>query len=158
VNKDNKKENAFTEGEGVMSGKTNNNNALGKLLEELRGNRSLREISQKTGLSHTYIRDIELGRRRVTNTPIKPSAYTLKKLAEAYNYSFVELMRLAGLEDELRDQLAKEHDLYKVLTSESEDVVYKGIRLSEQQKENIMSFIDFTIKSDGGTHEEYRQD
>jgi HTH-type transcriptional regulator, competence development regulator len=106
-------------------------NQLGRLLEQLRGDRSLREISQKTGLSHTYIRDIELGRRRVTNTPIKPSAYTLKKFSEVYNYSFVELMRLAGLEDELRDKLAKEHDLYKILTSKSETILYKNMKLSK---------------------------
>jgi HTH-type transcriptional regulator, competence development regulator len=141
-----------------MSEKANHDNELGKLLEELRGNRSLREISQLTGLSHTYIRDIELGRRRVTNTPIKPSAYTLKKFADVYNYSFVELMRLAGLEDELRDHFSTEHDLHKVLTSDSEDVVYKGVRLSEQQKATIMAFIDYTIIKDGGTPEERRQD
>lgn len=75
-------------------------NDLGKYLRHLRGNRSLRDVAERTGISHTYIRDIENGYRRGTNKPIKPSPETLKKLAETYNASYVELMVMAGYWDE----------------------------------------------------------
>jgi transcriptional regulator with XRE-family HTH domain len=57
---------------------------------------SLREASRKSGLSHAYIRDLELGRNRSTNERITPSPDTLKKLSSAYGYSYTELMQKAG--------------------------------------------------------------
>jgi len=71
-------------------------NELGNLLRELRGKTPLREVAAKTGLSHTYIRDLELGINRSTKAPIKPSPDTLKRLSEAYNYPYKQLMKLAG--------------------------------------------------------------
>lgn len=71
-------------------------NELGKLLRELRGKTPLREVATKTELSHTYIRDLELGINRSTKAPIKPSPDTLKRLSEAYNYSYNKLMEIAG--------------------------------------------------------------
>ncbi|MEW9698442.1 helix-turn-helix domain-containing protein [Paenibacillus sp. SI8] len=69
---------------------------FGKFLESLRGKMSLREAAHKSGLSHAYIRDLELERNRSTNEKIKPSPVTLKKLSDAYNYSYTELMEKAG--------------------------------------------------------------
>jgi transcriptional regulator with XRE-family HTH domain len=71
-------------------------NELGKFLEDLRGKLSLREAAEKSGLSHTYIRDLELGLNRKTKAPIRPSADTLTQLAEAYGYSVNELLKKAG--------------------------------------------------------------
>ena len=87
-------------------------NELGLFLEELRGKLSLREAAKKSGLSHTYIRDLELGINRKTKAPIRPSADTLKQLAEAYNYPISELLKKAGylneehMHDEPYDPLA----------------------------------------------------
>lgn len=77
-------------------------NSLGELLKNLRGKRSLRNVADVTELSHTYISDIEKGFRRGTNKPIHPSPDTLKRLAEAYDYPYEELMKVAGyIEEEI---------------------------------------------------------
>ncbi|MFE5319015.1 helix-turn-helix domain-containing protein [Paenibacillus sp. NPDC056579] len=69
---------------------------FGKFLEGLRGNMSLREAAKKSGLSHAYIRDLELEKNRSTNEKITPSPDTLKKLSAAYGYPYTELMIKAG--------------------------------------------------------------
>ena len=69
---------------------------FGKFLESLRGKMSLREAANKSGLSHAYIRDLELERNRSTNEKIKPSPVTLKKLSDAYKFSYTDLMEKAG--------------------------------------------------------------
>lgn len=76
---------------------------LGKYLEGLRGKRSLREIAERSGLSHTYIRDLELGVNRVTKTPIRPTPETLMKLSEAYKSDYNEIMRIAGYIEESKE-------------------------------------------------------
>ncbi|UJF34399.1 hypothetical protein [Paenibacillus hexagrammi] len=38
-------------------------NSFGKFLEQLRGKMSLRKAASKSGLSHAYIRDLELGKK-----------------------------------------------------------------------------------------------
>ncbi|MBP1963534.1 helix-turn-helix domain-containing protein [Paenibacillus aceris] len=74
---------------------------FGKFLESLRGKMSLREAANKSGLSHAYIRDLELERNRSTNEKINPSPVTLKKLSDAYNIPYTDLMEKAGyLENE----------------------------------------------------------
>lgn len=74
-----------------------NRNLLGEFLEHLRGDMSLRDAAKKSGLSHTYIRDLELGVNRKTKAPIKPSPDTLKRLSDAYGGgSYEELMKKAG--------------------------------------------------------------
>ncbi|MEK8126405.1 helix-turn-helix transcriptional regulator [Paenibacillus filicis] len=69
---------------------------FGKFLESLRGSMSLREAAKKSGLSHAYIRDLELERNRSTNDRITPSPDTLHKLSTAYGYPYTALMIKAG--------------------------------------------------------------
>jgi transcriptional regulator with XRE-family HTH domain len=69
---------------------------FGKFLESLRGGMSLREAAKKSGLSHAYIRDLELEKNRSTNEKITPSPDTLKKISNAYGYPYKELMIKAG--------------------------------------------------------------
>lgn len=69
---------------------------FGKFLEGLRGSMSLREAARKSGLSHAYIRDLELERNRSTNDKITPSPDTLQKLSAAYGYPYTDLMIKAG--------------------------------------------------------------
>jgi transcriptional regulator with XRE-family HTH domain len=80
------------------------NMELGKFLEHLRGDMSLRKAAEVSGLSHTYIRDLELGINRTTQTEIRPTPETLSKLASAYNYQYEELMKRAGYLDKEFDQ------------------------------------------------------
>lgn len=79
-------------------------NELGEFLEKLRGKMSLRKAAEKSGLSHTYIRDLELGVNRVTKTPIRPTPETLDRLSTAYNYPYEELMKIAGYTKTINDQ------------------------------------------------------
>lgn len=69
---------------------------LGALLRGLRGKRSLRDVAEATGLSHSYISDVEKGYRRGTKTPLNPSPDTLKKLSDAYDYPYEDLLEKAG--------------------------------------------------------------
>lgn len=82
-------------------------NELGELLRELRGKEPLRSVAERTGLSHSYIADIEKGFRRGTKTPINPSVDTLKRFADAYGYSFEKLMEKAGYLSNLDEDTAK---------------------------------------------------
>lgn len=74
--------------------------SLGELLRELRGNASLREASERIGISHNYLRNLEKGIDPRTKTPINPSAETLKKIAKAYDYPYEELLKVAGYLDD----------------------------------------------------------
>lgn len=85
---------------------------FGLFLENLRGKLSLREAAEKSGLSHAYIRDLELGKNRKTKAPISPTPETLKRLADAYNYDYEELMIKAGYitNDQARDAVIEEYN------------------------------------------------
>lgn len=70
---------------------------FGDFLQGLRGGMTLREAGKRSGLSHTYIRELELEKSRNSSTkPIVPTPETLKKLSNAYGYSYVDLMVKAG--------------------------------------------------------------
>lgn len=69
---------------------------FGAFLRDLRGKMTFREAAEKSGVSHAYIRYLEIGKRPGTNTPINPSPEMLKGLAKAYNHSFKDLMVRAG--------------------------------------------------------------
>ncbi|WP_230632818.1 helix-turn-helix domain-containing protein [Paenibacillus athensensis] len=118
---------------------------FGKFLEGLRGKMSLREAAHKSGLSHAYIRDLELERNRSTNEKIKPSPVTLKKLSDAYNFSYTELMEKAGyLEHDAAsepiDDLNVQHILY--IEVGARDIVYHT--QAERLSRSIGSLVDFS--------------
>jgi transcriptional regulator with XRE-family HTH domain len=71
-------------------------NELGSFLRKLRGKMTFREAAERSGLSHAYIRYLEIGKRPGTNTPINPSPEMLKGLSKAYNHSYKDLMVRAG--------------------------------------------------------------
>lgn len=69
---------------------------IGKILKELRGKRSLREIERESGVSHTYLSSLEKGRDPRTGKERKPTPDTLKKLAHVYSVPYEWLMGAAG--------------------------------------------------------------
>lgn len=85
-------------------------NEFGDFLRKLRGKMTFREASERSGISHAYIRYLEIGKRPGTNTPIHPSPEMLRGLAKAYNYSYKELMKKAGYdyEEETNEEMSKE--------------------------------------------------
>lgn len=85
---------------------------LGELLIELRGNESLRDAGERIGISHTYLRILEKGVDMRSGNPAKATADTLKLIAKAYDYSYEELLRVAGIiDDELKDKLIVEEKM-----------------------------------------------
>lgn len=102
---------------------------FGKFLESLRGKMSLREAANKSGLSHAYIRDLELERNRSTNEKINPSPVTLKKLSDAYNIPYTDLMEKAGY-----------------LENESEQANSSKVALQEPVSMNDTLFIEVSSK------------
>jgi transcriptional regulator with XRE-family HTH domain len=125
------------------------NNDLGIFLEKLRGKLSLREASKKSGLSHTYIRDLELGVNRKTKSEIKPTPETLKRLADAYKYPYEELLKIAGIiptstDDELADILVAGHSNAADIKIKVEDVLYY-LEKSEFDEQIVAEVIKDTL-------------
>jgi transcriptional regulator with XRE-family HTH domain len=83
-------------------------NELGAFLRKLRGEMTFREAAERSGLSHAYIRYLEIGKRPGTNTPINPSPEMLKGLAKAYNHPYKDLMVRAGYSYEEKEEIHKE--------------------------------------------------
>lgn len=69
---------------------------LGEMLKRLRGNLSLSEVAQRTGLDYTYLRDVEREFNRITNEAVKPSPEALLRLSQVYQTSYEGLMEKAG--------------------------------------------------------------
>ncbi|GAB6926045.1 hypothetical protein JCM10914A_56290 [Paenibacillus sp. JCM 10914] len=85
-------------------------NELGQYLEGIRKQKkiSLRDAAEKSGVSYSYIRDIELGINRKTKKEVTPSPSALKKIADAYDINYYEVLEKAGIIDETSDTLLKE--------------------------------------------------
>ena len=62
---------------------------IGPLLRRLRGDLSLRDVTRRTGISSSYLSQIERGGR-------KPGSNMIGKLAALYNVDEQELMKRAG--------------------------------------------------------------
>jgi transcriptional regulator with XRE-family HTH domain len=126
--------------------------SFGNFLESLRGKMSLREAAHKSGLSHAYIRDLELERNRSTNDKIKPSPDTLKKLSEAYNISYTVLMEKVGyLEKRETNKPFVEKNLQEVLFIEvgAKEISYHTADTKVNQSINsLVDFSDFLEKLD----------
>ena len=65
--------------------------AIGPLLRRLRGDLSLRDVTNRVGVSSSYLSEIERGTR-------KPGVNIIRKLAHLYNVDAGELMKRAGRE------------------------------------------------------------
>ncbi|UKS24163.1 helix-turn-helix transcriptional regulator [Paenibacillus sp. HWE-109] len=122
---------------------------FGKFLESLRGKMSLREAAHKSGLSHAYIRDLELERNRSTNEKINPSPVTLKKLSDAYNISYTDLMSKAGYLENEQEFKAESGEQDQV---EMADTLFIEVSIKEmiyhtrlgQLSRSVNSLLDFS--------------
>lgn len=116
----------------------NENEELGELLKRLRGNKSLRQVADITQLSHTYISDIEKGFRRDTRTPINPSPDTLKRMSDAYNFPYEEMLRVAGyLEVNIDTTHLSEYQKTILEWVLSREHIYP-----DEKKKNILELLD----------------
>jgi transcriptional regulator with XRE-family HTH domain len=121
----------------------NMENSFGKYLELLRGDMSLREAAEKTGLSHTYIRNLELGKKT------DPSHETLAKLANAYGVKYGDLLSKKFESIDYPMILKKsgppnkgysvENDLISFLSRD--DITCKGHPISEDDRQRILDML-----------------
>ncbi|MFD2671832.1 helix-turn-helix domain-containing protein [Marinicrinis sediminis] len=94
---------------------------------------TIREVSDRSGVSSAYISQLENGNRGI------PSPEILMKLSEGLNISYGELMQIAGY---LENQEHQEHgeitnpiNLRRLIREN--DLVFDGILLTEEDKEWI---------------------
>ena len=73
------------------------NEPIGAMLKRLRGNHSLRDVQRYTGISGSYLSQIERGDRR-------PGPSVLKRLSSLYDVPVHPLLKKAGYLDDQRDQ------------------------------------------------------
>ena len=71
----------------------NEQEEIGPLLRRLRGRIGLREVGRRTGISNSYLSQIERGDRR-------PGPSVLKRLAALYGVDVQDLLKRAGFLDE----------------------------------------------------------
>ena len=71
----------------------NDHEEIGPLLRRLRGDTGLREVGRRTGISNSYLSQIERGDRR-------PGPSVLRRLAALYDVDVQDLLRRAGFLDE----------------------------------------------------------
>ena len=64
--------------------------AIGPFLRDLRGNRSLRQLQNETGIAYSYLSDIERGSKR-------PGQKILSRLAAYHRVPVEELLDVAGV-------------------------------------------------------------
>jgi transcriptional regulator with XRE-family HTH domain len=128
---------------------------IGSYLKMIREEKrlSFREASERSGISHSYIRYIETGKRPGSNTPINPSPETLKRLSEAYNYPYPILMKVAGYIEDLEPLVEEEIDLkdinkllnkHKILDLSDTNLIdfpmyYKGMELTHDEKMEFLA-------------------
>lgn len=118
-------------------------NEFGNYLQELRGKMSLRQASTLTGISHTYIRDLELGKKT------DPSVDILTKLANAYRVPYGQLaskyftivLHPKILEDygPPNKGYSVENDLISLLNIG--EITYKGHPLSDEECQRILDML-----------------
>jgi transcriptional regulator with XRE-family HTH domain len=141
-----------------FGGETTNMGKLAEVLRELRGTKSLREVSKRAGISHNYLRNLEIGIDPRTKTPINPSPETLKKLSDAYNYPYEELLKLAGYLDEKKDAILSEKDVdstsipawatkkdvrdFKKMLEEDVPIMFDGVPLDDEDREKILRIME----------------
>ena len=78
------------DGEAESTSKEHERPPVGKLLRDLRGNRSLRQVETVTGISNSYLSNLESGLKR-------PGVRTLAKLSRYYQIPLMDLLEAVGI-------------------------------------------------------------
>lgn len=101
---------------------------------------TIREVSDRSGVSAAYISQLENGNRGV------PSPDILMKLSEGLNFSYDDLMRIAGyIEDERKtNQIQKAPINLRKLLRDNE-IMFDGVILTETQKEWVERILTATF-------------
>lgn len=127
-------------------------NAFGDYLRSLRGERSLREVQNQTGISHTYLSTLEKGVDPRTNKARKPSNDVLSKLALFYGIPYIDLLKKLNqvnfdhLSIEYINQMSQlvNVDIYNLLEN-SDHLYFKNHLLTTKEKTKIKKMIEAII-------------
>ena len=96
---------------------------------------SLREVTDKTGVSAPYVSQIERGLRR-------PGADVLKRLAPAYLVPVRDLLRAAGYLEEVPTELSEEDEVDMAFRYVMNDPRYQsGTRISGELTTDVKRFV-----------------
>lgn len=102
-----------------------------KQLRKLRGY-TIREVSDRSGVSSAYISQLENGNRGI------PSPDILMKLSEGLHISYSELMHIAGyLEEPSHKDTQRKAPINLRRFIRENDLVFEGIHLTDEDKEWI---------------------
>ena len=100
---------------------------------------SLREVAAKTGVSVSYITQIENGRRKA------PGPDVLKKLAPAYNVPVRDLLKAAGYMDDIEPimpSVSEEEEIDRAYRYAQSDPQFKfGTRITGPVTNDVKRFI-----------------
>lgn len=116
-------------------------NDFGEYLRNLREAQklSLREMAAKTGVSVSYITQIENGKRKA------PGPEVLKRLAPAYNVPVRDLLKAAGYLDdikEIRPTLSEEEEVERAFNYVISDPRYQsGTRVTGPITTEVKRFV-----------------
>lgn len=90
----------------LLSGENTNSFMLGEFIKELRKEKgyTLREVAEKTGISNTYISNLENGVKD------SPSMETLFKLSKALDVNYTQLLEKSGYISEKDNILTKDEE------------------------------------------------
>ncbi|WP_175532346.1 helix-turn-helix domain-containing protein [Paenibacillus sp. yr247] len=107
---------------------------------------SLRDVGEASGLSYTYIGNLERGKDPRTRTPIRPSTDTIRRLSEAFNYPYELLLKKAGFLDP-QETGKNQFELSNLHLLDS-SVTLDGILLNEKEIKVIVEVIRALRKCD----------
>lgn len=84
----------------------NDSNNLGKFIKRLRAEKdlSLRELAELTGLSHSYLHNLEIGSDPRSGKPLSPTIPSLEKLSTGLNVSLHELIDMVRGDEVVKSQ------------------------------------------------------
>ena len=113
---------------------------FGEYMKELRTrqNLALRDVSEKTGMSYSYLAQIENGKRN------PPGPELMKKLAPLYRVPVAELMKAAGYLEEqgVEPRLSDAQEVDMAFNYVMSDPRYQsGTRVSGELTTEVKSFI-----------------
>ncbi|MEH7356803.1 helix-turn-helix transcriptional regulator [Neobacillus drentensis] len=128
-------------------------NELGDFLKKLRGDLSLREVQEGTGISHTYLSTLEKGYDPRTKKERKPTPEVLRKLARFYKVRYKDLMFLAGyleIDTDQNDSLTYEERATKIkeYTLKTRELDKQIEELKETPKKQEKKISDFILRKE----------
>lgn len=106
-------------------------------LKKLRGEMSIRQVAEKTGISNAYLSQLESGKRD------NPHPEILKKLAKFYGIPIIELLKKSGyLEEDIGEEETYEEKINRLFQYVANNPNYKyGHRIKGPLTTEVKKFV-----------------